>query len=473
MLRLITYIDSRERFPTQLCWDEENRLAGVADCNYASLYLYDANGDRTYKLTGQYRYQNINGRYYPYAVLDNPTLYASPYVVCTPKGYTKHYYAESERIASKLGNGGLQELGHPLADDIQVHDKLFANKNHAQSVIYECLNAEEVRAFSPLSYLYELTSASQSPENERYFYHPDHLGSSSWITFTDGEAVQHLHYLPFGEDFVNQQHTVVGAMYTFSAKEKDTETGYSYFGSRYYNSDLSIWLSVDPMADKYPSLSPYTYCANNPVKLVDPNGEEMVDNPYLLFNGKTGVLEIWDDNNTADDFSDDTFIGSYEAHNNVTNTSQGKWEDGIYEMLDQQKSNCHGNKTDANGVLLDSPNGSYGTAGCYRAKPFKEKTTANYRNGMAVHAGREHKAFQVRKTEGCIRTTPEAMEAIGNAISKYGSLKRIIIQNNRTSPNSVDVNKISPHSRQQEPIVTPSMPVFSPDKTRVSISYPL
>ncbi len=61
--------------------------------------------------------------------------------------------------------------------------------------------------------------------------------------------------------------------YTFSAKERDSETGLSYFGSRYYSSDLSVWLSVDPMSDKYPSLSPYTYCANNPVKVVDPNGE--------------------------------------------------------------------------------------------------------------------------------------------------------------------------------------------------------
>ena len=64
--------------------------------------------------------------------------------------------------------------------------------------------------------------------------------------------------------------------YTFSAKEKDSETGLSYFGSRYYSSDLSIWLSVDPMSDKYASLSPYNYCANNPIKLVDPNGEEVV-----------------------------------------------------------------------------------------------------------------------------------------------------------------------------------------------------
>ena len=60
-----------------------------------------------------------------------------------------------------------------------------------------------------------------------------------------------------------------------SGKEKDSETGYYYFGARYNNSDLSLWLSVDPMADKYPNLSPYNYCAWNPVKLVDPNGRDI------------------------------------------------------------------------------------------------------------------------------------------------------------------------------------------------------
>ena len=72
--------------------------------------------------------------------------------------------------------------------------------------------------------------------------------------------------------------------YTFSAKEKDVETGLSYFGSRYYSSDLSVWLSVDPMASKYPSLSPYTYFADNPVKLVDPNGER-----FRLIGRKTNI----------------------------------------------------------------------------------------------------------------------------------------------------------------------------------------
>ncbi len=82
--------------------------------------------------------------------------------------------------------------------------------------------------------------------------------------------------------------------YTFSAKEKDTETGYSYFGSRYYSSDLSIWLSVDPMAGKYPSLSPYTYCADNPVKLVDPNGMEYGD--YYNYAGEYLGSDKIDDN---------------------------------------------------------------------------------------------------------------------------------------------------------------------------------
>ena len=79
--------------------------------------------------------------------------------------------------------------------------------------------------------------------------------------------------------------------FTFSAKERDSETGLSYFGSRYYSSDLSIWLSVDPMAHKYPSLSPYVYCANNPVKLVDSDGEDYGIPPWLLIKGVARAME--------------------------------------------------------------------------------------------------------------------------------------------------------------------------------------
>ncbi|MCQ2285232.1 MAG: RHS repeat-associated core domain-containing protein, partial [Bacteroidales bacterium] len=63
----------------------------------------------------------------------------------------------------------------------------------------------------------------------------------------------------------------------FTGKEKDEETGFGYFGARYMDHDqMTMWLSVDPMADKYPGLSPYAYCAWNPVKLVDPDGNEIV-----------------------------------------------------------------------------------------------------------------------------------------------------------------------------------------------------
>lgn len=67
----------------------------------------------------------------------------------------------------------------------------------------------------------------------------------------------------------------------FTGKEKDEETGYGYFGARYMDHELmTMWLSVDPMADKYPSISPYAYCAWNPVRLVDPDGRDIwkIDN---------------------------------------------------------------------------------------------------------------------------------------------------------------------------------------------------
>ena len=73
--------------------------------------------------------------------------------------------------------------------------------------------------------------------------------------------------------------------FVFTGKERDEETGYGYFGARYMDHELmTMWLSVDPMADKYPSISPYAYCAWNPVKLVDPDGCEIDD--YFTKEGK-------------------------------------------------------------------------------------------------------------------------------------------------------------------------------------------
>ena len=88
---------------------------------------------------------------------------------------------------------------------------------------------------------------------------------------------QTLNYLPYGEDWVDIKHNLDPSLgqYTFTGKERDEETGYGYFGARYMDHELMTgWLSVDPMADKYPGISPYAYCAWNPVRLVDPDGRD-------------------------------------------------------------------------------------------------------------------------------------------------------------------------------------------------------
>ena len=286
-------------YERSLCWDEQNRLLGVKDDEQQlSYYLYDANGDRVYKLTGNGEPQNISGEWRIFYNLNNATLYASPYLVATKQGYTKHYYAENERIASRIGGGGLHDLDQPVVSQEKIVEKKGRSVKHVERTLKDCLQTEYYNAQTKLYRLYDWRDSVQL-EKKCYWYHPDHLGSSSWITFSDGNAVQHLHYLPWGEDFVNQKTSSFSSMYTFSAKEKDAETGYSYFGSRYYSSDLSIWLSVDPMSDKYPSLSPYTYCANNPVKLVDPNGEtwerpEDIDLANSLINHAQSVQKNYD-----------------------------------------------------------------------------------------------------------------------------------------------------------------------------------
>jgi len=66
------------------------------------------------------------------------------------------------------------------------------------------------------------------------------------------------------------------APYKFNGKELDQETGMYYYGARYYIPEVCIWGSVDPLSDKYPSLSPFMYCAGNPVVLVDPDGMDIV-----------------------------------------------------------------------------------------------------------------------------------------------------------------------------------------------------
>ena len=107
-----------------------------------------------------------------------------------------------------------------------------------------------------------------------FFYHTDHLGSTSYITDAKANVAQFDAYLPYGELLVDEHSSSEEMPYKFNGKEFDEETGLYYYGARYMNPKTSLWYGVDPVAEKYPSVGAYVYCVDNPIKLIDPNGKD-------------------------------------------------------------------------------------------------------------------------------------------------------------------------------------------------------
>ncbi len=75
---------------------------------------------------------------------------------------------------------------------------------------------------------------------------------------------------------------------TLAFGEVDDDYWCTYFGARYYDPSISIWLSVDPLSDKYPHQTPYSYVGGNPIMMIDPNGMEQ---GWVEHEGKV----FWDD----------------------------------------------------------------------------------------------------------------------------------------------------------------------------------
>ena len=93
----------------------------------------------------------------------------------------------------------------------------------------------------------------------------------------------------------NQIGYIISAICSFNGKEKDYESGFHYYGARYYWSEvLTGWLSVDPMADKYPNISPFAYCVWNPVNAIDPSGMDSVHTPNGMANVGDGYMATED-----------------------------------------------------------------------------------------------------------------------------------------------------------------------------------
>ena len=256
---------------------------------FYSLYGYDGGTTRTYKYSFDLNPNWVNGR------LENVNFnmrtamfYPNSYLNFNANGYyTKHYYNGMERIASRLGDQNLQIHTHDpeLQDRKEWQDSLI-RKNITVITGYEFLPVgEEQNPDDPMP-VFELpqvgiTGLQPIGGGDVFYYHPNHLGSTCYVTDGNASVQQGFLYAPFGE--ITNEHNVgwqSGTLpkYSFNAKELDEETGMYYYEARYYAPPTFI--SRDPLFEKYPTFSPYAYCANNPVKYVDPSGM-IIDSAFV------------------------------------------------------------------------------------------------------------------------------------------------------------------------------------------------
>ena len=106
-----------------------------------------------------------------------------------------------------------------------------------------------------------------------HYYLKDHQGNNRVVINQSGTVEETNHYYPFGGVFGTTGNT---QPYKYNGKELDTKQGLNWYdyGARHYDAALGRFTTNDPLAEKYYSMSPYTYCADNPVKFIDPNGME-------------------------------------------------------------------------------------------------------------------------------------------------------------------------------------------------------
>ena len=123
---------------------------------------------------------------------------------------------------------------------------------------------------------YGYVPADTAHHEEIFYYHSDHLGSTSYITDAKANITQFDAYLPYGELLVDEHSSTEEMPYKFNGKELDQETGLYYYGARYMNPRTSLWYGVDPLAEKYPSVGGYVYCVENPIKYLDTDGRRIV-----------------------------------------------------------------------------------------------------------------------------------------------------------------------------------------------------
>jgi len=288
-----------------IVWDEDNRIQSVFDNGHEKTYQYDDSGERVIKRGPQ-----------------GETAYVNQwYTVRNREVASKHVWIGTARIATALvpgvkavpgkvpgygnnGNGNanssnkdhangplLASSGSTLPLTAQQAPGILKGQGIAHRSAQAAQQARNLAKNPHYAGLSGSGSAQGSPgagtasnqDNFLYYYHPDHLGSSSYVTDASGKVFEHLEYFPFGETWVEESSNTQRTPYLFTAKELDEETGLYYFGARYYDPRTSVWQSADPILGKYlagaaggvyesSNLGLYSYGRNNPVIFKDPDG---------------------------------------------------------------------------------------------------------------------------------------------------------------------------------------------------------
>ena len=318
----------------EMYWDEDNRLMVLSDNGKTSRYTYNAAGERIMKSYGTMEGVYINGA--PQGITfhetDNFTLYPASILSVNKNRFTKHYFLGDKRIASKIGTGlfnnvygrngsyvtaGQQDYAERM-NQIQKQKEAYykqqgiapgvptmkgaygdpENTKRGYNSIIDTLGNHDVpqgwiqtpkpnttpntNPGPPVSW--NDPSNPDDPQagygyvpndttrEETFFYHSDHLGSTSYITDDKANITQYDAYLPYGELLVDEHSSSKDMPYKFNGKELDEETGLYYYGARYMDPKISMWLGVDPLREKYPSVTGYCYTMDNPIGLMDPTG---------------------------------------------------------------------------------------------------------------------------------------------------------------------------------------------------------
>ena len=422
-------------------WDEENRLLAADENGFVSNYWYDADGERTVKTSGENEAIYVNSEFSGGNTgTARFSLYVSPYLVAGQGGkYTKHIYVGSQRIVSKLGDLAsygadprrIPYAGHEadgltinykdkynqqlqsIKDNYKTFDLPYNGQDNDDYVNGQgfCCNdgtPEAAQAMARTRAANGNFKPNDDYEKMQFFYHPDHLGSSSYITNLDGEVSQHIEYVPFGEVFIEERNNTWNTPYLFNAKEFDEETGMYYYGARYYEPRLSLWMSVDPRSEEAPEASSYTYSHNAPTGRVDFDGKwdikvsassDRANHPYAIY-------AVYDRNGNLIYKTVVKVLGNHRKRN----SSNADTPQGRYKILGWRKTGTKHYPTISFGpndlLALEYQGGEGGS-----------------RQGMHTHGGRRQKP-DLMGTHGCMRM----------ADADIKELKEIVTQLEKNDP---------------------------------------